>query len=121
MMKTLIIRRKKWLHGKVSGSMLLNDKGKMCCLGFYAQQIGGLKPNQILGMRAPESLGKLSLRTLRKLVYKDGNGEANNTDHCYTLMSVNDDHKIGDKRRERQLTDLFKKIKVAVKFVGKYR
>jgi hypothetical protein len=38
-MKKLVIDRSRWLRGETEG-VLLNDDGRMCCLGFEALRIG---------------------------------------------------------------------------------
>lgn len=43
----LVIDRSKWVRGPNGHSCLLNDDGKMCCLGFLALA-DGMLPEEIL-------------------------------------------------------------------------
>lgn len=133
-LKLLVIDRAKWINGTVTKSVQRLDeagryaedsyvdsalqvdegtntvKGKMCCLGFYAKQICGLRKADILGVSMPDecsawpSTDKLSSHKVGK-----------------PFANTNDDEKLSPKVREARLTKRFKKVlEVRVKFVGKY-
>jgi hypothetical protein len=133
--KELTINRKKWYRGWGSeNSCLLNPQsGKMCCLGFYALQ-SGLSKKDIKNMPTPGAVRKL----LRgdEVYLNDGNTisqpakpiqwntklmQRNRDLHTRTgdnLIDVNDNDSISDEEREKKITSLFKRIGVAVKFIG---
>lgn len=137
--KKLSIDRSKWVRGGVEEygeSLLLNDLGSMCCLGFYCVQVLGLEYSDIKGLG--DILGdficnevKLSSKhaegieleeyeddeSLRwKYIYKKSLGCM--VDREISFLSVNDDEELSEEERERKLTELFSEIGVEVEFFG---
>src|SRR5277367_909081 len=119
--KTFTVDRSKWLRGKgPEDSSLLNQKGKMCCLGFYAEACG-LDRKFIRHLKSPAAAVTASKEdfTLHKsgviwkteLVNRNGDSAT-----CYQMMAVNDNEDIKDDVRETKLTALFKKLNIKIKF-----
>lgn len=118
MIKTLRIDRKKWGTG-YEGGTLLNEVGKMCCLGFYCLK-AGYKAKDIIYESMPyliDSSDKLRKGDLKKLVSKDSYG---NSVLAAKLAMVNDSdspyYVKNPKRRENQIKKLFLKMGVKVTF-----
>jgi len=107
--------------------MLLNNSGKMCCLGFLAIK-EGLAKEDIENILNPSGISKSIIKRtkyLRQLVVKS-NLKHRPTDLCYALMSANDNpgflpvaghSELDGLSKEAALKVLFKKIDVAVKFI----
>jgi hypothetical protein len=132
--KEFTVNRKKWLRGEGSDKSYLMDpiSGKMCCLGFYAKQ-SGLSKKDIESMPSPGSVIQLlngdevytnaevicrpakPIKWNTKLIWR---GQKCNSKTCDALMDANDDEDITDEVREKNLTSLFKKIGITVKFIG---
>lgn len=137
--KTLTIKRSKWLRGKgEQASSLLNSRsGKMCCLGQYAESCG-IKPDQMKNLASPAELlnylggsefvenvnGTLVKTKPQNIEWKTklvmGKPTCyDNTVIASVMMSTNDDDdgEFTEEAREQKLTRLFKRIGVKVKFV----
>jgi hypothetical protein len=136
-MKTLTIDRSKWRTGgddfiepqkDLGRTMLLNDKGQMCCLGFYSKQLGGLSDEEILNIDAPSTLaercgyGRMNGDMLR-LVKNDFCGEfkTENTSFAEEAIAINDNERIENDVREIEIIQHFKRIGVDVVFTGEYK
>lgn len=138
--ESFVVDRSKWYRGKgPEHSALLNSKGEMCCLGFYARA-AGLPASIIRNIASPAgavelcavgaTLGKKraivrSSKVLweTKLTTSSIRNTSNtavisNTDATAKLMNVNDFQGITDTSREEQLTAIFKGIGINIKFVG---
>lgn len=102
-MKKLRINRKTWNRNRIFNALssLRDNKGKMCCLGFYGLQICKLKVCDILNQTSPycvitnvldnqTNLDNYThrLKKLLKKSYEDS-GYYNN-DVCENLMAIND-------------------------------
>lgn len=123
-METLVINRKKWLHGEGGGrSYLLREKdGKMCCLGFRALQCGATK-KQIMGIKTPDELFRERGVRLKGLV----RSKKTCTPAGTHLMNTNDGLQpregwahVENSAREAEIIKAFRKLGVSVKFIGKY-
>ena len=107
--KTLTIKRSQWCRGgkeKYGPSMLCNDRGFRCCLGFLGRACG-LKDGQMVDIAAPisEELGEG-----RNLFPKP-------KEDWGVFMEVNDDPNMSSHQREKKLTELFKdELGIKVKF-----
>lgn len=119
-MKHLTIVRDRWARGGENGcSMLLNSKGAMCCLGFYAKKLGATEG--IMDTTAPHCLvGNLRPRRRKtwrerfKGLVKKGDQP---TSLANELMTTNDDEFLYSERdRESRIVRLFLKLGVKVKF-----
>ena len=123
-MKQLIIDESKWVHGgnnnilNLGASKLLNDKGNMCCLGFYAKSCK-FSDQEILYVG--------TLGVLKNLVKKNTKGKIVKKVFAYAddqspnwediAVSINDDRTLTLKSRKLKLINHFKKIKVKLVFV----
>ena len=142
------IDRKKWINGSNSEYfqkgevMLRNEKGNMCCLGFFAKSCG-FHARSLTGMYEPgdlfneesykstHSFNGVSDSVSRKMKRNAKKAEGtpikelltvtgkNNT-RCSSLMKVNDDTFISNKKREKIITKKFREIGVIVEFEGKH-
>lgn len=106
----LTIRRKKWLRGTKT-SVLRNENGSMCCLGFYARKCN-IPASKLVGLGEPFELVEMGLKALPGLFDKFGAS----TKLCTQLISENDERGIELGERENRIKSLFKKIGVNVKF-----
>ena len=126
-MKHLIIDRNKWRTGgaiydkRFGNTELLNDRGMMCCLGFYCLQIGNKSPNEISERALPESLN--SDKGIEELVVlldlSDYITLKNNT-FTEAAININDNEDLSNEFREIQIQQHFKTINVDVKFINEY-
>jgi hypothetical protein len=119
-MNQLIIDRSKWrtggtsLNDKFGETKLLNDKGMMCCLGFYCLQIGNKTEHEIFDIALPETLE--TNEGIEPLV----TSEFKHTEFTERVVFINDGESWGNEFREIQIHEQFKKINVDVKFVNEY-
>lgn len=109
-MKTILIDRTKWLRGQDNGT-LLNDEGKMCCLGFLCHQLRISKKN-LLNIGMPDELSENF--TLPEWLRVEGNS---NSDVAFAARR-NDSTTIEDVQREREIKKIFKKHGLIAKFFG---
>lgn len=110
--KEFKVIRAKWLRG--SDSELLDENGKMCCLGFVCSQLGISK--ELLQDKDNPYEIKLLLPYL--------------TDYYHSMIvdsslskeaiQINDDVNISDSIRESKLIKLFKQYGLSIKFEGYY-
>jgi hypothetical protein len=123
-MKILTIIRRKWARGgKHGSSALLNDKGAMCCLGFYAKKLGA--SNQTLMTEAPhclveslhDSVKQATWRKRFRGLVKKKDGTYLATHLATDLMTENDSVDVPDRERESNIAKMFLKLGVRVKFV----
>lgn len=114
--KEFTVQRSKWLRGNMNISRLLNNKGKMCCLGFYSKACG-IQNEDIKNISAPEDISNNVSKNWKTRLLKFNNRV--NTAKCFKLMQINDSSSINDEERERRLTKQFKILGIKVNFVGK--
>lgn len=100
----LTIVRSKWLHGGIGDSMLLDNAGNMCCLGFYSLACGHSKED-IQNVTEP-----LYVKNWRGAKREDA-------DIYYSMMRVNDDEILSEAQREQEIAEYFKALGVNVTFV----
>lgn len=140
----LTIDRKTWGVGKEGGRLLNSKTKKLCCVGFYTKKCG-FKNSEIENLGTPETLvynyvtglsdfgklydtgksklskiNKIPHRFLRLLPLLEDNKETHDNSICCELTSTNDSEVLDNPTREKKITSLFKKIKISVKFKGKY-
>jgi hypothetical protein len=140
----IVIDRALWMRGSPDNSRLLNDEGKMCCLGFLGRACGfteeelgyAVSPSELPSvddsLKGPGRVDDVdhpigSGRWPKKIARTSWTDESTLTNH---LMSINDaDKKIAvslgrtfkvpdESARERLITGLMAKAGVAVTFVG---
>jgi hypothetical protein len=124
----LVIDRAKWRTGGHSSlnpshtgkgsTLLLNDEGYMCCLGFRCHQMG-IPKQDLLGECTPEGL--CELYTIPDLIYSDDGDIWADTSFTNDAIGINDDSELSIKEREKAITEHFKKIDVIVEFKGRYK
>lgn len=111
----LIIDRSKW-RTATSGrgdTMLLNDEGYMCCLGFRCHQMG-IPEEDLLDISHPEDVFDWNIPDLVK---KRGGDTAFTT----SAININDDKCLTSKEREQELIEHFATKDIIVEFTGKYK
>lgn len=132
-MKTLTIDRSKWRTGGNNEhqtgrgeTLLLNEFGHMCCLGFYCLQ-SGIYENRLKGAAAPYNLdyvlkdNDVDMRlVLSGFEDEDGDYILENTKFTDEAIAINDKQDIDSETREHQITEHFARFGVEVVFVGEY-
>ena len=124
-MQQLIIDRSKWrtggveLYDKYGDTKILNDKGMMCCLGFYCTQIGNKSKQEIFEIALPESLENYT--GIEELITPLSDcREFTNNDFTESAIYINDSQDLSNEFREIQIHQHFKKINIDVKFTNEY-
>lgn len=110
--KTVKISRKKWLRHR-SDTMMCDNQGKMCCLGFAANQVSGIPKSRMLNNSAPENVYKKP-SFLTKMRGVDG--VLINNSFAEKAIEINDEHTFTDVIREKKLKSLFRKNGVDLTF-----
>ena len=110
-LKPLVIERSRWLRGQGKGCLRVNEDnvgifgnfnvGRMCCLGFLCEELGGNMAVIGAGATPPGSLIVTPL----------------GSDDWQAFIAPNDDPCLDDFDREAILFPLFKDIGYAVEFV----
>ena len=105
-----IIDRSKWVCGdyeSLGGSMLLNNQGRMCCLGQVCKQ-EGVDDSLMEGRPSPESLNDDTKRMNGEIgwLVVDNLGYQVDSDITFKMMKVNDSKDISQTERELELTRL---------------
>jgi hypothetical protein len=135
------IDRAKWLHGQpeAPNSRLLDDQGRMCCLGFCALALG-LSRNQIDGLGEPGEVDLLDVsgdpvspwpETFVYVSADEDGRVSRDTIFSGELISLNDESESGDRElgqtiaefradKERRLIAKFAEIGYEAVFVGEY-
>jgi len=110
--------------------------GKMCCLGFYIEQLADGTDNTLAGIDTPsEFCSELrytndtipdAIRRLVRFDWNERNGQDywiwHNNDKTLQLMNINDkdESEFDDMTREELLTKYFADIGVTVNFIGEF-
>ena len=130
-MHTLVIDRRKWLRNRgteVYDSMLLDPKGKMCCLGFACLDMG-MKRKDIKDITSPSVISCIREESEEVQEYRKSlgwllrpgssfNSLPMDSRDCNRLMMVNDSPTTTDKMKEHKITRIFAKHSVKVKFIN---
>ena len=112
--KSLKINYRKWLHGQRGGlSCLLNDKGKMCCLGFECVA-RGLDSNEIKNKSTPESV----VSNMYDVDILSMTHDHADTHSVGMAVEINDDNRINDKTRIKKLKKLFRRRGIKLSFTN---
>ena len=121
------IKRSKWLRGQrwgkhypLSGActMMCDQDGNMCCLGFAANQISGVTKNRMLETFAPSDVyrGKSFLTKLdTRFTYTSRC--VDNNQFAKRAMKINDNANYRETTREKKLITLFAKNGIELEFV----
>ena len=110
-MKTITIVRSRWLrnNGMSAQSVLLDEQGRKCCLGFAICQISKLPKERLLDKMCPRDVfAKESFLTDEDLWDNELATDA---------MAINDYYGITEAEREKKLTNLFRKHGFKLRFV----
>lgn len=122
-MKKLIIDRNIWIRGTSEGkykngetSMLLTHNGSRCCIGIHLSQCG-LSDNLLQGRcYAEDSEVKLQIPDNAKWLLENIYG--GRSELADTLYGVNDDSKITEEHREKEIIRLFAEADIEVEFIN---
>lgn len=129
MVTTFTIDREKWLRGGLSPiasatpiPLLLDDQGRRCCLGFYAQACG-LSDEQLANVSDPSEVGGVGQGAIPSemnwLVRHDRfRDEVRPSDACNELTWTNDSPYTGPDQREREVARLFEERGITVEFTN---
>lgn len=132
------VQRSKWLRGEKANSKGsgLNEDGEFCCLGFLCTKVG-YTPEQIEGLCYPSTLvdrlvynnnkdSKFRYEDLHPMLkavvdehereYANGMVYAN-PQIVIKIANINDDANLTDAEREQQVTELFLRLGITIKFV----
>lgn len=123
----LTIDRKKWIRGVQATSKLLvkpsithDFGGKMCCLGFACLQLTDANRRNIRGVATPcdesRALAKKIIASPLSFLINE-NKDANSRD-CKYLMSTNDSSATTDKKKEKDISRVFGRHGIEVKFIN---
>lgn len=122
----LVIDRSRWLRGQGPDSMLLDSRGRMCCLGFACVE-AGVEADRLLHAGSPEDVGSshdlLTVPVLSRVKESDDEDGGVHRRVVDTALSqeaigINDDEEMEDTAREVALAELFAREGIAVTFVG---
>ena len=114
--KELVIDRSKWKRGSPNAhdTYLLDDDGKMCCLGFYALACG-VDEESIRNKTEPEFLEF----EIPGLSYdNEETGLRHNTAFTQSAIPINDSQYLDETKREEALIRLFKEDGKKLTFEG---
>jgi len=103
-MNVLVLKKRTWARGRRRElPALLEESGKLCCLGFLALACGAQR-EQLDGAPMPEDAPDVKWP---KGIVKQQGGD---TPLCRKIAKVNDDPRISDAMRSARLRPLFKRI-----------
>lgn len=130
MQNKLVIDRSKWRFGgqdaaedEDNSTMLLNDRGLMCCLGFESIRCG-VSMEYILNIPSPQQLKPLEKKKIQHLLNFNTESEFNCTfNSTFTLkaIQINDSTEYTKIQREQKLIELFGEKNIELTFIGEYR
>ena len=95
----------------IGDSMLLNDKGRMCCLGQCSSQ-SGVSDRSLDGVGTPTELRIIDPVTVDRIDWMCDN------DIASVMMGVNDSEWITEDQREAQLIELAAQAGHELEFTG---
>lgn len=110
----VVVDRRTWYRGKLSGSRLLRKDGHMCCLGFAAKACGCVA-DQILEVANPCSVEKGDLSSIDRFI--DPSCKNMNNRITQVMIRINDNTKIEDHDREHLLKLLGMEIGLDFEFI----
>lgn len=114
-----VVDRRTWLRGPYAlggVSVLLNEDGMRCCLGFRLA-LAGLSNDALAGQHEPGDFADFTGMP-PWLTQREEDYGASTSDVAYQAMSYNDDTDIDDAERERLITDIFARNGEEIEFVG---
>ena len=113
--ESFVVERSRWLRGSPAGT-LLDEEGKMCCLGFYARACG-FSEEDIKGIPSPFSLVYTKKIPWETKLLKDAATNLCSSEACRDAIRTNDNECLRDPEREADLIDTFNSIGVTLTFV----
>lgn len=105
-----IVKRSEWYRGHRDGSSLLREEdGRKCCIGFVGQQCG-IKDSELLGQKAVGGSSDTLTSKWPKWFFSPNAivvHHLDSSDALYHAYYVNDNSDITDVDREAKLSQLF--------------
>ena len=112
---TVVAAKGTCVFGNVSA---LKNGSKMCCLGFWSNQVVGVPQSKLVGVALPSELRwnllELSAEQVRILDLKK------HRKFYHAAPKENDSTEIGKREREKRIRAIFKKAGYRAVFYGKY-
>jgi len=118
-MKEYTIDRSKWVCGgkkyskQLGMPQLLNDQGRMCCLGQICKA-EGLEDKELFQSNYPDNIGR---EFVPSWMMEDGIHVTSRT--ALRMQRVNDDKGLNQPQREKKLKELAATAGVRLKFKGR--
>jgi hypothetical protein len=120
--RKVVVDRSKWRFGgdiknvKYGWTMLLNERGFKCCLGFAIQQLEGVPEHEMLNLKDPADLNK----RMKDLTILIGPESIVNSGLSNELMMLNDNRRLTHQEREEKIYEAGKEHGILFEFVGEY-
>ena len=114
-MKKLTIDRQRWVRGRnksYGNSGLLNEKGRMCCLGFWCHFTNGIPKSDLIDFNNSLKEGGVLYAPdeINSQLYRSWHNEA---------IEINDAPRMWGKKREERLINLFwEKAGIELEFIN---
>jgi len=111
----LVIDREIWLRGENDSYLLRDSDDRRCCLGIYLEACG-VDKEQLSNKQDPYDFArgyKLPMQTTWLML-----GDHHNSDLAGQLMGANDDRNLLEEQREEEITFLFAKVGITVRFIN---
>ena len=119
-MKEYIIDRSKWVCGgkkyskQLGMPQLLNDQGRMCCLGQICKA-DGVDEVDMFGVGSPNK----SMSASTWMHEEDADFGSMPTKEAVKMMRANDDNSLNQPQREKKLKELAGTVGIKLKFKGR--
>lgn len=113
--KYFSVNRLKWSRGGGKNTKILDDSGKMDCIGFLLKA-NGAEDKQLLNLDEPTDIVKQN-EWITKLIEWSGS-ICYQSPICLEIIKANDIIGTPDPWREERLIALFKSIDIKLEFVG---
>lgn len=110
--REFVVQRSKWLRGRYRDTFLLDEAGRMCCLGFVSAQCGVPAP-AMLRRTTPNGLPEHAGEPLLGLLLKHYTAH---TELATAAVQINDSIGMNDEERESALCTLFAEHGYALRF-----
>lgn len=89
-MKKVTVNRSRWLFGGTPGiSVLRDEEGRSCCLGFAMAQVCGLRYGRLEELSAPSDVAYTLKKTFKPFTYGKENSKFSRE-----AMGINDDESL---------------------------
>lgn len=110
------IDRQRWARGGQEATKLCDIDGKMCCLGFAANQISRLTKNELLNHEVPEEVYSKASFLTRLVESPWGDLQTKDNELAENAIGINDNMYLTESEREKLLIELFDEHDIDVTF-----